>query len=705
MNTYEDAPNPFSSDPSPPGTPRDSSSSADHTPLNADKALPTTTTTHKNLDSSSTSSFTEHRGREPHSKPSSVISAASGSPPPTFRASFPSPGVKSYTGPKVKEGNCCERDAELQAGVEISIVDAVKTTEGGKSSYIIYVIKTGNHECRRRYSAFDSLRTSLVALYPVLIVPPIPSKQSLTDYAVKGQSKAKEDATVIARRVRMLEDFLRRVARHPILSGEHVFHRFLDNEVSWSEVLHSPPLSLLPKNPLHAPSHNPTLQSPTDLASSSFSTSPTANDSPDRPAAEASEYASATPYIAHHLLPSPSASRPLKNPDARFMDSEAFTEKFSNHLNGSMEKVNRRVVKRWGERGQGASELGALMNGFSLDNRGTLQGAVEKFGQAVDAEQLTTALLLQQWERGVTEPLHVYAQYARIIRQRLAFRHQKHVQYELVQETLEAQRDKLDALEQAEREARRLEEALESGGRGLATASGTSTSIEQSEEEMRIERERERERQERAMKRKHTAGGSGGGGSAGAGYSFFSAVKHSLSGMMDVDPEATRRANIGRTRDNIAQLEDSLQASAQDLKYASATLQADLDRFQRQKVADLRDMAVKLAEIHRDFAKMNLQAWKEAQSAIRAIEPHPNQPPPGTTSTSTASDFSAGGAGGVSSPSKPMLSSRNTGPNLSPAKNQTTGNPGADGAGKVGLTRTVSDEPGAQRQGYPSGPL
>jgi hypothetical protein len=33
--------------------------------------------------------------------------------------------------------------------------------------------------------------------------------------------------------MRMLEDFLRRVARHPILSGEHVFHRFLDNEVSW----------------------------------------------------------------------------------------------------------------------------------------------------------------------------------------------------------------------------------------------------------------------------------------------------------------------------------------------------------------------------------------------------------------------------------------------------------------------------------------
>lgn len=55
------------------------------------------------------------------SKAGSVVSAASGSPPPTFRATFPSPGTKSYVGPKVKEGNCCERDAELQAGVEISV--------------------------------------------------------------------------------------------------------------------------------------------------------------------------------------------------------------------------------------------------------------------------------------------------------------------------------------------------------------------------------------------------------------------------------------------------------------------------------------------------------------------------------------------------------------------------------------------------------
>lgn len=38
---------------------------------------------------------------------------------------------------------------------------------------------------------------------------------------------------MISRRKRMLQTFLNRVSRHPILSNEHVFHRFLDGEASW----------------------------------------------------------------------------------------------------------------------------------------------------------------------------------------------------------------------------------------------------------------------------------------------------------------------------------------------------------------------------------------------------------------------------------------------------------------------------------------
>jgi sorting nexin-4 len=142
---------------------------------------------------------------------------------------------------------------KTKIGVEVvltpwQIVDALKTSANSSSPYITYVIRTGvsrssrplynvvtssqDAEARHRYSEFESLRESLSKLYPTLIIPPIPSKQTLGDYAVK-QAKAKEDAALIARRKRMLQTFLNRLGRHPILSTEHVFHRFLDGEVSW----------------------------------------------------------------------------------------------------------------------------------------------------------------------------------------------------------------------------------------------------------------------------------------------------------------------------------------------------------------------------------------------------------------------------------------------------------------------------------------
>jgi len=83
--------------------------------------------------------------------PRSVLSAASGSPPPTHRASFPDPskeprGAKlgdRLVGPKAKTGPCCDKDRDISKGEEIHIIDAFKTTEGGKASYITYVIQLG----------------------------------------------------------------------------------------------------------------------------------------------------------------------------------------------------------------------------------------------------------------------------------------------------------------------------------------------------------------------------------------------------------------------------------------------------------------------------------------------------------------------------------------------------------------------------------
>lgn len=92
----------------------------------------------------------------------------------------------------------------------------------------------------------------MTKLYPTLIIPPIPSKQSIGEYAVK-QGKAKEDVNMIARRRRMLQVFLNRIARHPILSTEYVFHRFLSADVSWVSLMMTAPF-LNPDEPNIRPS-------------------------------------------------------------------------------------------------------------------------------------------------------------------------------------------------------------------------------------------------------------------------------------------------------------------------------------------------------------------------------------------------------------------------------------------------------------------
>ena len=238
-------------------------------------------------------------------------------------------------------------------------------------------------------------------LYPVLIIPPIPPHHSLGDYAAK-QSKAKEDAQVIARRRRMLAMFLNRLNRHPILSRERVFARFLDPGTPWAEIIHAPPVTHLPKNPLRAPAQNPTDTSLGHL---------------------------------YNVLPLPSTGQTLQDPDQRFLESEAFTAKFSAQLSGSTEKVNKRLMRRWTELGADHADFGALLNGFGLtENQPDLAHAIERTGQAIDATYVNTNAMVQEWERTFTEPLAEYAQFSAIIKQLLKYRHQKHLQYETIRD-------------------------------------------------------------------------------------------------------------------------------------------------------------------------------------------------------------------------------------------------------------------------------
>ncbi|KAJ2882900.1 Sorting nexin, cytoplasm-to-vacuole targeting pathway/endosomal sorting [Coemansia asiatica] len=335
---------------------------------------------------------------------------------------------------------------EYQAPQQYHVVhinEAEKLSENG-SSFIAYSIQFGDYEVKRRYSEFESLRVCLCRLYPTFIVPPIPEKHSLTQYAVL-QKRAKEDQYIIERRKRMLEHFLNHLAEHPILSSEHVFHRFLENGVSWTEVLHSPIITGLPKTPLHS--------SPSKAPGSSIA---------DGSSLQMPKIAATNSFAGDVPVPS-SALAPIKNIESRWMDCELFTSKFINQFSGIIEKHQARVYRKLGELSTDYAELGAALNGFSLlESPESLAAAVEKVGQAVDSSYIEINQLLSQMEAEVGEPIHEYTQYALIIKQVLRFRLLKNLQMDGVQDALIRQRGKLEGLLQADDEAKRLAQALES---------------------------------------------------------------------------------------------------------------------------------------------------------------------------------------------------------------------------------------------------
>jgi len=285
-----------------------------------------------------------------------------------------------------------------------------------------------------------------------------------------------------------------------------------------------------------------------------------------------------------------------------------------------MEKVTRRTMRRWADYAQDHAELGAALNGASLHEHGALALAIEKTGQATDATYLSTTKLLQELEQNWQEPLSEYSQFASIIKKLLAYRHQKHVQVEMTQDSLQAKREQLQDLERHEREAARLEEALGRASRGGASSAPGTTPIE-------AEAEEETTTTTKSMPALPPHPGPNPARKKTPGMGLINALSYTLHGMIDADPEAARRSSISKTREAISQLEDALHLGTRDLKYVSSTIQADLDRFQRTKVADIKDMCIAMAKSHRDWCQKNLEAWEQAKKDIDAIPDHPNRAP------------------------------------------------------------------------------
>lgn len=271
-------------------------------------------------------------------------------------------------------------------------------------------------------------------------------------------------------------------------------------------------------------------------------------------------------------------------------------------MQGSIEKVNRRTMSHLAAYSEDLAELGARFNGFSLSEQSTtLAAAIEKMGQAVDSTYIATSDLSNTLSAGFSEPMRESAQFAGIVRSVLRYRILKRVQEEMTRDDLERKRTLLNQLERSEMEAKRIDQHLESSGYGPSSfpPRRSMSGGERSREEDTASIDSDFTGQttpsaaQGASQQRSEPSSPGGTHKKTSSGNFvtnkiFGRINHAIHGMVDVDPERTRRDQIGKTKESLVQLEQALTVSESDVKDASAGVLKSLKEFQSEKENDLR---------------------------------------------------------------------------------------------------------------------
>ncbi|ORY97957.1 hypothetical protein BCR43DRAFT_490623 [Syncephalastrum racemosum] len=471
-----------------------------------------------------------------------------------------------------------------------------KQPASDSSGFVVYLVRFEDKTAERRYSDFDSFRQALTRLYPDVLVPPIPEKHSLTDYYAQVPTKRitdakKDEDEIVQKRKRMLHRFLVRVASHPRLYHEHVFHRFLDGNVPWNEVLNSPPLSTLPRDMLNETSAIPQ-------------------------------------FTSSSVIPVPSLSYALKAPDARFTTREAEVEKHVS-VSTNLDRVQRRYLRRLTELSYDYAELGTVYTAIGLNETQHVAASIEKLGSVTD----TTSVKLRQLARSIqtefSEHMQEYAQYTNIVKQVLRYRRLKQAQLEMIHDALQEKRTALDALLKTEDKASQLkatlmqpEEAVSAADSdsletrsiedGFANITDIPTDVPPEEatnghesDEYPVNASASALRASRDRSKKWSSP-----------RKFLNAVSYTIQGMMDIDPETTRKNQIAKLKNTVFQLQDAATKTESELKEVSEGIQREINMYEKQCARELRSMMIAYAKMHIAFCEQNAMSWKEAREQV-----------------------------------------------------------------------------------------
>ncbi|KAG4305976.1 hypothetical protein PORY_000886 [Pneumocystis oryctolagi] len=462
---------------------------------------------------------------------------------------------------KSKDLICCHIYSIMHNSSEepfIFITDTEKVSENSSKHFTVYIIRMKGFEVRRRYSEFESLRVSLSRLFPTAIVPPIPEKSNM--YLPVSSARAKKHENIINQRKRMLQVFLNRCAFHPILNKSHVFHCFLDENISWQQVLISPPISLLPQNILMASPLNPY---------------------------------SCTNDPTYQCLPIPSSNAKLINPnnknEIKFFELENKIKKIEEIIRNDIEKVNKSIIKNIQGLADNYSELGAVYNAFSLTEPSPLASKIESFGQANDLNFHSNCELIENLNFILSEPLKELAQFHEIARSRLIYKRQKALQYEIIVDILNQNKNVLDTLEKSEIEAQKIESSLARLNTSVSSSSALNSDecTEQDKEQLKKTK-----------------------------YSLFERFTTAMKDMIDTDSTSSRKKSIEKIYEKISLLENALKVTKKDASIAAEAITEELKRFQDIVRKDYCELMINVGKCYIEWAKKNIKIWEDIDCSI-----------------------------------------------------------------------------------------
>lgn len=273
---------------------------------------------------------------------------------------------------------------------------------------------------------------------------------------------------------------------------------------------------------------------------------------------------------------------------------EKTSKEFETILSSTLEKTNRRILKRFNDLSVDYNDLGANFNAFSLSEAPHIASSIEKLGQASDETYLAMANLVYSLSNAFTEPLGEQTQMLSIVRQVLKYRRQKMTQVGQTEELLSHKRESLDSLERSELEAKRIDGVLNQVVDTPANEFPPTHDPQPSS----------------PPKTKASIGG----------FKFgLGKLNHAIHSLTDTDPALSRRNRIGSTKELIGSLEVASQNSDRDLKFVDDTISDEINEWEESRRRDWRQLTASVSNSYLEWAKKCLESWEEAERTISQV--------------------------------------------------------------------------------------